>query len=71
VFGWADTRLGNDVTQTQDDFSTIAQFKPIPRQSSVIPVLVAVFGGLVAAGVVLFVLQFLQWRRRARGSAVP
>jgi hypothetical protein len=70
VFGWADTRLGNDVTQTQDDFSTIAQFKPIPRKSSILPVLVAVFGGLVAAGVVLFVLQFLQWRRRARGTAV-
>jgi hypothetical protein len=69
VFGWADTRLGNDVTQTQDDFSTIAQFKPIPRTTSIIPVLAAVFGGLVTAGVVLFLMQFLQWRRRARATA--
>jgi hypothetical protein len=65
IFGWADTRLGNEATQTQDDFSTIAQFKPIPRETSVAPVLAAAFGGLMLAGLVLFVMQFLQLRRRA------
>jgi hypothetical protein len=71
VFGWADTRFGNELTQTQDNFSTIAQFKPVPRESSVIPILAAAFGGLLAAGAVLFVMQLLHWRRRAQAASVP
>jgi hypothetical protein len=69
IFGWADTRLGNEVTQTQDDFSTIAQFKPIPRETSVAPVWAAAFGGLLLAGLVLFIMQFVQLRRRAGATA--
>lgn len=70
VFGWADTRLGNELTQTQDDFSAIAQFKPIPDESSVLPIMVAVFAGLVAAGSVLFVMQFRHRRRQGRATPV-
>ncbi|MDQ4068270.1 MAG: glycoside hydrolase [Actinomycetota bacterium] len=70
VFGWADTRFGDEVTQTQDNFSTIAQFKPLPADSSVIPVLAAVFGGLVTGGAVLIGMQFLHLRRRRRSAPV-
>ncbi len=67
AFGWADTRLGNDLTQTQDNFSAIAQFSAIPaKTSTVLPVVAAVFAGLVIAGAVLLVALLL---RRRRGAA--
>jgi hypothetical protein len=63
AFGWADTRLANDLTQTQDNFSAVAQFSAIPaKTSTVLPVAAAVFGGLVVAGIVLLVA--LRFRRR-------
>lgn len=64
VFGWADTRLGNQTNQNQDDFSVVAQFAPLPnRSSTVLPMLEAIFGGLVLAGVVLLVVLFVRSRR--------
>ena len=64
AFGWADTRLGNDTTQTQDDFAVVAQFAPLPAtRSSTLPVLAAVFAGLAVAGLVI-ILVFAGRRRR-------
>jgi hypothetical protein len=66
AFGWADTRLGNDLAQTQDNFGALAEFSTLPARSSTVwPVVAAVFGGLVAAGVILLGMQFLRRRRRA------
>jgi hypothetical protein len=66
IFGWADTRLADDVTQTQDNFAAAAQFSPLPTKSNTAaPRIAAVFGGLVVAGIVLLLL--LQLRRRREG----
>lgn len=66
IFGWADTRLADDVTQTQDNFAVAAQFSPLPTKSNTVaPRIAAVFGGLVVAGIVL--LLVLQLRRRREG----
>jgi hypothetical protein len=63
AFGWADTRLADEVTETQDNFSAIAEFSPLPATgSSVLPILAAVFAGLVVAGLVLLLIFS---RRRA------
>jgi hypothetical protein len=65
--GWADTRLANDETQTQDDFGAAVQFAALPAtKNTVLPVVAAVFGGLVVGGVVLLALLFT---RRRRGAA--
>jgi sensor c-di-GMP phosphodiesterase-like protein len=66
IFGWADTRLANDNTQTQDNFSTLAQFSALPStKNTTAPKIAAVFAGLIVAGVVLLVI--LQIRRRREG----
>jgi hypothetical protein len=66
VFGWADTRLADSVTQTQDNFSSIAQFSPLPTTSNTVaPKIAAVCAGLVGAGIVL--LAILALRRRREG----
>jgi hypothetical protein len=68
TFGWADTRLGDDTTQTQDDFGATAQFAPLPAASStLLPVLAAVFSGLAVAGLVLLLILLI-WRRRGEAS---
>jgi hypothetical protein len=68
TFGWADTRLGDDTTQTQDDFGATAQFAPLPAASStLLPVLAAVFSGLALAGLVLLLILLI-WRRRGEVS---
>jgi len=65
-FGWADTRLGNELTQTQDVFGSTAQFNPLPaNSSSTLPILAAVFLGLVVAGLIMLVL-FLSRRRKGQ-----
>ncbi|MDP8961737.1 MAG: glycoside hydrolase, partial [Actinomycetota bacterium] len=64
AFGWADTRLGDELTQTQDNFSTVAQFSPLPAGTSLLPLVAAVFGGLVAAGIILLVVLLIRRRRR-------
>ena len=52
--GWIDTRLANEVTQTQDVFGDLAQYSAVPASgSSTAPKLAAVFGGLLVAGIVL------------------
>jgi hypothetical protein len=64
AIGWADTRLANTTTQTQDDFGGVAQFSALPSRSSrAVPILAAVFGGLAVAGVIL-VLVLLGKRRK-------
>lgn len=68
AFGWADTRLGEELTQTQDSFAAMAQFSSLPATNNVVLIVAAVFGGLVVAGVIL--LLVLLWRRR-RGSPTP
>lgn len=71
IVGWADTRKANDLTQTQDNYATAVQFSPLPTTSNTTaPVIAAIFGGLVAAGLVL--LLVLQMRKRREGpAAVP
>lgn len=66
--GWADARLADEVTQTQDSFGVAAQFSPLPpTTNTTAPVLAAAFAGLVLAGVAL--LLILQVRRRGEGPA--
>ena len=53
AIGWADTRLADPTTQTQDDFGDVAQFAALPSTASdVVPVLAAVAAGLALAGVI-------------------
>ena len=66
AFGWADTRLANDLTQTQDNFGAVAQFSAVPATSSTVwPRVAAVAAGLVLAGAVMFVAVLLRRRRPA------
>jgi hypothetical protein len=66
IVGWADTRLANDVSQTQDNFASAVQFAPLPTtRNTTAPVIAAIFGGLVVAGIVLLVV--LQMRKRREG----
>jgi hypothetical protein len=61
--GWADTRLADEVTQTQDNFGAAVQFSPLPATTNtVLPVVAAVFAGLLVSGLVL--LGGLWVRRR-------
>ncbi|MGH9077133.1 MAG: sialidase family protein [Acidimicrobiales bacterium] len=70
AFGWADTRLGNPTTETQDVFADVAQFSALPSNSSdVAPILAAVFGGIAAAGLILVLV--LLGRRRKEGPTPP
>jgi len=66
MVGWADTRKANDLTQTQDNYASAVQFAPLPTTSNTTaPIIAAVFGGLVVAGLVL--LFVLQMRKRREG----
>jgi hypothetical protein len=68
AIGWADTRLANDLTQTQDDFGAAVQFSKLPATGHPgIKVAAAAFGGLVVAGAILLILMAL--RRRSPGPA--
>jgi Neuraminidase (sialidase) len=67
AFGWADTRLANELTQTQDNFGSVAVFSSVPaKTSTALRMLGAVFGGLVIAGSVLLVVMLVR-RRGAQG----
>jgi hypothetical protein len=69
AIGWADTRLANATTQTQDDFGDVAQFAALPSTTSTLaPLLAAFFGGLAIAGAIL-VLVLL--RRRRTSAPIP
>ena len=64
--GWIDTRLANDLTQTQDVFGDLSQYSAVPAsRSTTPPILAAGFGGLLVAGVVLFVIAAARRRRAA------
>lgn len=63
-FGWADTRLGNPQTQTQDVFANVVQYSPLPASgSTVFPVLAAVCVGLLLAGATLLLVLAVRRRR--------
>lgn len=69
VIGWADTRQANDLTQTQDNYSSAVQFAPLPASGNTkAPVIAAIFGGLVVAGLVLLALL---WARKQREGPAP
>jgi hypothetical protein len=70
MIGWADTRNATDVTQTQDNYASAVQFAPLPtRGNTTMPVVAAIFGGLVLAGIVLLVV--LQIRKRGGAEPAP
>ena len=70
TIGWADTRNATDLTQTQDIYASAVQFEPLPTsKNTTAPVIAAIFGGLVIAGLVLFVV--LLRRRRSATQAPP
>ncbi|MBW3648450.1 MAG: glycoside hydrolase [Actinobacteria bacterium] len=62
AIGWADGRLGDQTTRTQDGFSSVAQFAPLPAEGSLLAKLAAGFGGLLLAG--LIIVLFVLLRRR-------
>ncbi|MGH9127104.1 MAG: sialidase family protein [Acidimicrobiales bacterium] len=75
-FGWADTRLGNVNTQTQDVFGLGVQFSPLPATGSHWPRdLAAVFAGLLVAGVILLIgvrtMRGRDGREPASGQLTP
>lgn len=71
AFGWADPRLGDPTTLTQDVFTATAQFSAIPAgASNLLKYLAAAFAGLAAAGVVVLLLVVLR-RRPATHTAGP
>jgi hypothetical protein len=66
IVGWADTRNATELTQTQDNYASAVQFTPLPTtKNTTAPVIAAVFGGLVLAGVVLLVILLV---RRGSGE---
>ncbi len=64
AIGWADPRFGDATSQTQDAFVSMAQFKPLPAQNTLLPKLAAAFGGLLLAGIVLGIVLL----RRRQGT---
>ncbi len=72
AMGWTSTNLGNSLTETQDDIGAVAQFAPLPPASSeLLPILAAVFGGLLLAGLLLLGALFLRRRRAGAGTPPP
>jgi len=70
MIGWADTRNATDLTQTQDNFASSVQFAALPTtKNTTAPVIAAIFGGLVLAGIVL--LGVLQFRKRGGAGPAP
>ncbi len=69
AIGWADGRLGDQTTRTQDGFSSVAQFAPLPAENTLLPKLAAAFGGLLLAG--LIIVLFVLLRRRQDPPGTP
>jgi hypothetical protein len=68
IVGWADTRNATDLTQTQDNYSAAVQFAPLPTtKNTTAPIVAAIFGGLVVAGLVLLLVNTT--RKRSGGAA--
>ncbi|MGH9278469.1 MAG: hypothetical protein ACRD12_10260, partial [Acidimicrobiales bacterium] len=71
AIGWADTRLADELTQTQDNFGATVQFAPLPPEdNTTLPIIAAIFGGLVVAGAVLLVLMSVR-RRGSPAAGAP
>jgi hypothetical protein len=72
VIGWADPRLADDLTQTQDNFGAAVQFEALPPETNTtLSIIAAVFAGLVAAGLVLLMLLAVRRRRTAPAESSP
>jgi hypothetical protein len=70
--GWADSRLASDLNQTQDAFGANVQFKALPATSNTtLPIVAAIFGGLVVAGLVLLGVLLVRRRGREPSPAAP
>jgi len=70
MVGWADTRNATELTQTQDNYAAAVQFSDLPAtKNTTAPIIAAIFGGLVLAGIVLLVV--LQARKRGGGAPTP
>lgn len=69
AIGWADSRLAEQESQTQDAFGSTAQFKALPTtKNTTLPIVAAAFAGLVVAGVILLVIMTAR-RRSAPDKA--
>lgn len=70
TIGWDDTRLGDPRTQTQDVFTSVAQYTPVASTggSKVLRYLAAIFVGLALAGLIILILAL---SRRRAGEAPP
>ncbi|MGH9123911.1 MAG: hypothetical protein ACRDZ8_04180 [Acidimicrobiales bacterium] len=72
VFGWADTRLGNQTTQTQDVFASVVQFKPITTGgSNTVKYFTAGAIGLVVAGLIVLIIALSRRRKGSPGAPPP
>jgi hypothetical protein len=73
AIGWADSRLAEQESQTQDAFGSTAQFKALPTtKNTTLPIVAAAFAGLVAAGLILLLIMTLKRRTapdRAKAKA--
>lgn len=67
--GWADPRLANTDTETQDDFGAIVQFDTVPASTSPLwPIIVAVVDGFATAAIVAGLVILVRRRQRARAG---
>lgn len=65
--GWADARLANSDTQTQDDYGAIVQFDTIPPTTSPTwPIIVAVVDGVATAAIVAGLVILVRRRQGSR-----
>ncbi|MDP1805777.1 MAG: sialidase family protein [Acidimicrobiales bacterium] len=69
VMAWDDTRLGNQITETQDIFARDVQFKALGTSDAPARYVLAAFAGLAVVGVVLLVAT--GWRRRSELPPQP
>lgn len=65
IVGWADTRNASDLSQAQDNYAAAVQFTPLPTtKNTTAPVIAAIFGGLVVAGLILLLLGSMRKNRQ-------
>ncbi|MGH7685865.1 MAG: hypothetical protein ACREN2_03500 [Candidatus Dormibacteria bacterium] len=70
AFGWADTRLANATTQTQDVYGAMSQFASIPSPNTTPwPLIVAIVDGLATAAVIGGLVAYARRRQRGRAAA--
>lgn len=70
VFGWSDTRNGDEVTQAQDIYTAALQYEPLPAAfPRVLAYLLAAVIGLLFVGLLLLVAAF--FARRFMGGGTP